>query len=74
MPHQGSHISPEYGAYLNLDVKMIARVPIIDSKMNLKLSQESLHRVYLDHQCGIFKIDNALMYKILLKLLMGMGA
>ena len=59
---------------MNLDKKMIARASIVDSRMNLKLSQESLDRVYLDHQCGTFKIKNALVYQILSKMFMDMGA
>ena len=47
---------------------MIARSSIVDAKSNLKITQESLDRLYLNHQCGTFKIDNALVYQILSKL------
>ena len=47
---KAAHISPGYGAYLNLE-EMITRAPIINSRMNVKLSQESLESVYHDHQC-----------------------
>ena len=51
---------------------MIARAPIVDSKSNLKMNQEALNKVYLHYQCDTFKIDNALVYQILLKMLMEM--
>ena len=44
-----THFLPGYGAYLNLDAKMIARAPIVNSRLNLKLNQETLDRAYLDH-------------------------
>ena len=69
-----SHISPRYGAYLNLDEKMIAIAPIVDKWSNFKLSQDCLERVYFDYQCDTFKIDNALVYQILLKTCMDMDA
>ena len=53
---------------------MITRAPIIDSKMNLNLNQETLDRVYHDYQCGTFKIYNALVYHILLKVFTDMDA
>ena len=33
-----AHISPGYGANLNLDQEMIARAPIVDSRSNLKMN------------------------------------
>ena len=57
-----AQISPGYDAYLNLDNEMISRVPIVDAKFNLKLTQESLDKVYLSYQCDTFKVDNALVY------------
>ena len=69
-----AHISPEYGAYLNLDEEMIARNPIFDLKSNLKLNQETLDTVYLKYQCDTSKIDNALVYQILSKVFTDMGA
>ena len=42
-----AHILPRYGTYLNLDERMIARAPIVDTKLNLKMNHESLDRVYL---------------------------
>ena len=62
-----AHILPGYGAYLNLDKEMITRAPNVDSRSNLKLNQDSLDRVYLNHQCDAFKINNALVYQILSK-------
>ena len=47
---------------------MITRASIVNSMTNLRLSKESLDRVYLDYQCGTFKVDNALVYQILLKM------
>ena len=64
-----AHISPGYGAYLNLGKEMIVIAPFVDGKLNLKLNQESLDRVYLDYKCDTFKIDNALVYQILSKVL-----
>ena len=69
-----AYISPGYDAYLRLDEEMITRSPIADSRMNLKLNQEALERVYLDYWCDTFKIDNALVYQILLKMFMDMDA
>ena len=57
--------------HISLDM-MITRAPIINLRTNLKLSQESLDNIYLDHQCDTFKINNALVYKILLKMFMDM--
>ena len=37
---------------------MITRAPIIDERLNFKLNQDSLDRVYFDYQCDTFKIDN----------------
>ena len=62
------------GAYLNLDKEMNARTAIIDSKLNLKLSQDSLDRVYLDLQCDTFTINNALVYQIVYKMFTDMDA
>ena len=63
------HISPEYKAHLNLDKEMIARAHIVNGKSNLKFNQKSLDRVY-HYQCDTFKIDNALVYHVLLKMFM----
>ena len=63
-----AHISPGYGAYMNLDEEIIIRAPIVDAKTNLRLSQESLDKVYLDYQCDTFKINNAMVYQILSKM------
>ena len=35
-----THIFPGAGAYLNIDEKMIAKAPIIDSRLNLKMTQK----------------------------------
>ena len=63
-----AHISPGYGAYLNLNKEMLARASIANESFNFKLSQNSLNRVYFNYQCDIFKIDNALVYEILSKI------
>ena len=68
-----AHILPEYSAYLNLDKEMIARAHIVDAKLNLKMTEECLDRVYLSHQCDT-KIDNTLVYCILLKVFTDMDA
>ena len=59
-------------SYLNLDNEMIAKAPIVNKKLNLKLTQVSLDRAYPDHQYDIFKINNALVYQILSKVFMDM--
>ena len=59
-----THVSPGYSAYLNLDQEMIVRDLIVDTKLNLKLTQECLNRINLSHQCDTLKIDNALVYQI----------
>ena len=35
--------------YLNLDEEMFARVPMINAKLNLKMTQDGLDRVYLNY-------------------------
>ena len=61
------HISPGYGTYLSLDKEVITGAPIVALKLNLKMNQEAMDRVYIDHQCDTFMIDNALVYKFLSK-------
>ena len=55
-----AHISPGSGAHLNLDEEMITRASIIDASLNLRLNQDSLDRVYVDHQVDAFKVDNTM--------------
>ena len=62
------HIIPTYSAYLNFDEEIMARAPIVGSRLNEKLTQECLEGVYLIVQCDMFKIDDALVYYILLKI------
>ena len=57
-----AHIAPGSGPYLNLDKEMSIR-------SNLRLNQDSLDRVYLDHQADTVKIDNEMAYQIHSKLL-----
>ena len=68
-----AHILPGYSAYLNLNKEVVARAPIVDSRLNLKLNQENLDKAYL-HQCDTFKINNALVYQILSKMFMNKDA
>ena len=65
LAYEVAHMLPGYSAYLNLDEEMMTMAHIIDSKSNLKSSQDSLDRVYLDQHCDTFKIDNAFVYQIL---------
>ena len=65
---------PGYLAFLNVDKEIIARIPIVDVKSNLKMTQKCLDRVYLSYKCDTFKIDNSLVYQILLKVFMDMDA
>ena len=44
-----AHIPPGSGANLNLDKEIITRAPIIDTRSNLRLNQDSLHWVYVSH-------------------------
>ena len=69
-----AHIPPGTGTYLNLDEEMISRAPIIDASLNLRLNQDSLDRVYVDHQATTFNADNAMMYQILSKMFTDMDA
>ena len=62
------HIQPRHDAHLNLDKEMITRVPIVDGKLNFKLTQGAL-----DRACNTFKINNALMCQILSKIFMDMN-
>ena len=59
---------PGYNTYLILDEEMIARVPIVDLKSNLKMTQETLDRAYVSYQVDTFKIINALVYPIHFKM------
>ena len=69
-----AHIPPGSGAYLNLNKEMITRVPIIDTRLNLRLNQDSLDKVYVDHQTDTFKVDNAMVYQSLSKMFTDMDA
>ena len=60
---------PGYSAYLNLD-EGITMDSIVNSKSNLKFSQDSLGRIYLNHKCDTLNIKNALVYQILSKMFM----
>ena len=64
------HIPPGSAAYLNLDEEMIARPPIIRTRSNLRLSQDLLDMVYIDHLTDIFKVDNTMVYQIFFKMFM----
>ena len=63
-----AYIMPGCGAYLNLDKDMTMRAHIVDSKMNLKMTQDNLDRIYLSYQCDAFKIDYAMVHQTLLKM------
>ena len=69
-----AYILPGYGAYLNLDKKLIARAPILNSMSNLKMTQETLDRAYLSYLVDTFNINNALVYQILSKMFTDMDA
>ena len=69
-----AHISSGYSAYLNLNDKMTARVPTVEAKSNLTLTQECLYIVYLSYLFDALKIDNALVYHILSKAFTNMDA
>ena len=69
-----AHIPPGSDAYLNLDEKIITRVPIVNASSNLRLNQISLNRVYVDHKTDTFKIDNAIVYQIFSKVFTDMDA
>ena len=43
---------------------MIARTPIVNTRSNLRLNQDSLDRVYGDHQTDTFKVYIAIMYQM----------
>ena len=58
-----AHIPPGSGAYLNFDEEVIARASIVDTRSNLRLKQDSLDRVYIEHQTDSFKVDNAVVYQ-----------
>ena len=62
-----AYILPGYGAYLKLDEEIIGRAPIMNSKWNLKITQETLDRAYLRYQVETFKINNDLVYQIFSK-------
>ena len=51
-----AYIPPGSGTYLNLDEEMIIRAPIVDTRSNLRLNQDSLDRVYVGHQTDTFRL------------------
>ena len=51
---------------------MIARAPILDTWSNLRLNQNSLDRIYIDHQTDTFKVDNTMVYQIFSKIFIDM--
>ena len=53
---------------------MIARAPIFNASLNLRLNQDSLDRVYGDQQVDTFKVDNIMVYQILSKRFTNMDA
>ena len=67
-----THIPHGCSAYVNLNKEMIARASIVDARSNLRLNQDSLDRVYLDHQADALKIDNATLYQFISKVLTDM--
>ena len=54
--------------------EMIARAPIVNICLNLKMTQDLLDRAYLVHGADTFKIDNAMVYQILSKIFTDMNA
>ena len=62
------HILPGHDSYLNIDEEMITRAPIVDGKLNYKLTQDVLDRAYPDYWCDTFKINNILVYQTLSKI------
>ena len=66
------HVSPGYDFDLNFDKGIIAKDPTVDDKSNLKMTQDSLNRAYVSWHYNTFKIDNASMYCILVKIFMDM--
>ena len=46
----------------------------MDASSNLRLSQDSLERVYVDHQADTFNVDNAMVYQIFSKMFTDMDA
>ena len=67
-----THISRGYDAFLNLDKEMITKAPIVDAKSNLKLTQMYLDQVHISYQCDTIKINYALVYRFLLKIVTNM--
>ena len=46
---------------------MIARAPIFNASLNLKMTQEILDRAFLSPKADTFKVDNVMVYQILSK-------
>ena len=44
-----AHIPSGSGAYLNVDKEMIPRAPIVNIRSNLRLNQDALDSVYVNH-------------------------
>ena len=63
-----AHIPPGH------EEEMIARAPMVNAELNIKMTQETLERVYLNYQCDTFKIDNALVYQLLTMIFMNTNA
>ena len=55
-------IPPGHDAYINLDENMFNAAPIFDAKLNLRMTQITLVRVYINFQCNIIKCGNALIH------------
>ena len=67
------HTLPGYDTYLKPDEEMIARSPIDDARLYLKQTQNWLDTSYVNIYCNMFKIDNSLVYHILVIIFMDMN-
>ena len=68
-----THISSWYSVNQNLGEKMIARAPITDTQLTLKLTWYCLDGAYVSCLCDTFKINNSLAHHILSKIFTSMG-
>ena len=47
--HKVAHILLGHDSSLNFEKEVMTRTPIVDSRSNLKMNQDSLNRAYLSH-------------------------
>ena len=68
------HFPSESYKYLNFDVEMISRAPIVNKMLNSRHSEVRLDKFYYLYEVGTFKINNMLVCQIFCKIFMDTDA